>query len=333
MSKFTKSKKIIVVLLLICTVFMLAACGTNQTDANGNYIQNTNSTSAKIVGTILEGLHVALSYVHVNNYVYAIILLTLLVKVVTTPLNVKQQKSMKAMQAMQPKMQEISKKYESNPQKKQEEVAKLYSDAKISPLSGCLPILIQMPILFVLFYGMRNWAPADSIITAGHYSFFWISNLSETVKNTPYQWVLPIGCALVTLVQQYMSTTNRQDMTQKMMLIMMPAMFLFMTKQFPAALAIYWLFYGFFTMIQTTWLNYKMKAGFFAPKEEKPKSKITMAAEYYDKEQAKKDKTQQKHEEKHTRHEVTHNQSQKNTEIQANSEGHKDREAKDKPWQ
>lgn len=335
MSKLNKSKKIVVVLLLICLVFMMAGCTTANLDADGNYIVNQDSTAAKIVGTILEGLHTGLSYINVDNYVYAIILLTLLVKVATTPLNIKQQKSMKAMQAMQPKMKEISKKYENNPQKKQEEVAKLYSDAKINPLSGCLPLLIQMPILFVLFYGLRNWVPADSIIAAGHYSFFWIQDLSITVKNTAYHWVLPIGCALVTMAQQYMSTTNRQDMTQKMMLIMMPAMFLFMTQQFPAALAIYWLFYGFFTMLQTSYLNYKYKAGIFAPKEEKQKSKITMAAEMYDKEQEKKDKTQQRHDEKqtHAKHEATHNMSQKNTEVMAESEGHRENITKDKPWQ
>lgn len=333
MNKFTKSKKIIIVLLLICTVFMMAGCTTGNLDSNGNYIVDQNSVCAKIVGVILVGLHDGLSYIHIDNYVYAIILLTLLVKVATTPLNIKQQKSMKAMQSMQPKMKEISAKYENNPQKKQEEVAKLYSDAKISPLSGCLPMLIQMPILFILFYGMRNWVPADSIIAAGHYSFFWIQDLSMTVKNTTWPWILPIGCALVTMVQQYMSTTNSQDMTQKMMLILMPAMFLFMTQQFPSALAIYWLFYGFFTMLQTSYLNYKYKSGFFAPKEEKTKSKITMAAEFYDKEQEKNGKTQQKHDEKHAKHEVTHNQSQKNIELMADNNGRKDKDLKDKPWQ
>lgn len=335
MTKLNKSKKIVVVLLLICLVFMMAGCTTANLDADGNYIVNQDSMSAKIVGTILDGLHVALSYIQVDNYVYAIILLTLLVKVATTPLNIKQQKSMKAMQAMQPKMKEISKKYENNPQKKQEEVAKLYSDAKINPLSGCLPLLIQMPILFVLFYGLRNWIPAETAITAGHYSFFWIQDLSITVKNTTWPWILPIGCALVTMVQQYMSTTNRQDMTQKMMLILMPAMFLFMTQQFPAALAIYWLFYGLFTMLQTSYLNYKYKAGIFAPKEEKTKSKITMAAEMYDKEQEKKEKVQQKHDDKqsHGRHEATHNLSQKNADVIAGSEGSSERNQKDKPWQ
>jgi YidC/Oxa1 family membrane protein insertase len=192
-----------------------------------------------------------------------------------------------------------------------------------------------MPILFLLFYGLRNWLPAESAIAAGHYSFFWIQDLSITVKNTPYPWFLPIGCALVTMVQQYMSTTNRQDMTQKMMLILMPAMFLFMTQQFPSALAIYWLFYGFFTMLQTSYLNYRYKAGIFAPKEEKTKSKITMAAEMYDKEQEKKEKVQQKHDDKQSqvKHGATHNMSQKNTEVMAENEGQREYNQKDKPWQ
>ena len=290
MKKFTNSKKIIAVLLLICLAFTLAGCTKAAVDENGKYIVDEDSTCAKLVGAILEFLHTGLSYIHLYNYVFAIILLTIIVKAATTPLNIKQQKMMKAMQEINPKVQELNTKYANDPQKRQEEMAKIYQEAKVNPMSGCLPMLIQMPILFILFYGMRNWLPAQEAIDAGLYSFFWINDLSLTVANTPYQWILPIGCALVTVGQQIMSTANLNDTNQKMMLLMMPAMFLFITPQFPAALAVYWLFYGLITTLQSTWLNFRLKTGFFTPKEEKERRK-QQAAEMKAKQLQKADKS------------------------------------------
>lgn len=328
MRKFKDSKKIIAILLLICLAFSLAGCTQADVDENGKYIVDEDSTCAKIVGAILEVLHSALEYIHLYNYVFAIILLTIIVKAVTTPLNVKQQKMMKAMQDINPKMQELNLKYANDPQKRQEEMAKIYREANVNPMSGCLPMLIQMPILFILFYGMRNWLPPQEVIDAGLYSFFWINDLSLTVANTPYQWVLPIGCALVTVGQQIMSTANLQDNNQKLMLLMMPAMFLFITPQFPAALAVYWLFYGLITMIQSTWLNFRLKTGFFTPKEEKERRK-QIAAEMKEKQLRKEDKSRTAN---NAAHKTTHNQSQKNSAVVSENRERRANDDRDKPW-
>ena len=328
MKKFTNSKKIIAVLLLICLAFTLAGCTKAAVDENGKYIVDEDSTCAKLVGAILEFLHTGLSYIHLYNYVFAIILLTIIVKAATTPLNIKQQKMMKAMQEINPKVQELNTKYANDPQKRQEEMAKIYQEAKVNPMSGCLPMLIQMPILFILFYGMRNWLPAQEMIDAGLYSFFWIDDLSLTVANTPYQWILPIACALVTMGQQVMSTANLHDTNQKMMLVMMPAMFLFITPQFPAALAVYWLFYGLITTVQSTWLNFRLKTGFFTPKEEKERRK-QQAAEMKAKQQQKADKSRTAN---NAAHKTTHNQSQKNDAVQAANRERRANDDRDKPW-
>ena len=328
MKKFTNSKKIIAVLLLICLAFTLAGCTKAAVDENGKYIVDENSTCAKLVGAILEVLHTGLSYIHLYNYVFAIILLTIIVKAATTPLNVKQQKMMKAMQDINPKMQELNAKYANDPQKRQEEMAKIYKESNVSPMSGCLPMLIQMPILFILFYGMRNWLPAQEMIDAGLYSFFWIDDLSLTVANTPYKWVLPIACALVTMGQQVMSTANLNDNNQKMMLLMMPAMFLFITPQFPAALAVYWLFYGLITTLQSTWLNFRLKTGFFTPKEEKERRKQQMA-EMKEKQMQKADKSRTAN---NAAHKTTHNQSQKSDAVQSANRERRANDDRDKPW-
>ena len=92
----------------------------------------------------------------VQNYGLSIILFTILVKVLLLPLTIKQTKSTKAMQDIQPKIQEIQTKYKDKPEKQQQEIMKIYTEAKINPLAGCLPLLIQMPILIALFSVLRE---------------------------------------------------------------------------------------------------------------------------------------------------------------------------------
>ena len=332
MKKFASHKKLIVCLLLLCICLTVAGCGCGTSanlDEDGNYIRNEDSTCAKLVGVIMEFFHKILSYIHLYNYAWSILLLTILVKVVTTPLNIKQQKSMKAMQKVNPAVQELSIKYADDPQKKSEEMSKLYKENNVSPAAGCLPMLIQMPILFILFYGMRNWMPDPSAIADGLYSFFWIDDLSLTVKLTPYKWVLPILCGLITMGQQFMATSNREDTSQKMMLFLMPVMFLFITPSFPSALALYWVFYGLATAIQQTWLNYRLKTGFFTPKEERMQSRQTIA-ELKAKQKEKESRTHES-----TRYTTTHNKTQGNQNGKnANNNAGQNRinDKRDKPW-
>ncbi|MBR5329288.1 MAG: membrane protein insertase YidC [Firmicutes bacterium] len=328
MKKLFNAKKLVAIFLLLCLAFSMAGCANLETDADGNLIRDEDSACAKIVGTILTFFQSVLSKIGLDNYTYSILLLTLIVIAVTTPLNMKQQKSMKAMQEINPKMQEINLKYKDNPQRRQEETAKLYREGNVSPMAGCLPLLIQMPVLFILFIGMRNWLPDQAMIDAGLYSFFWIDDLSLTVSNTPYQWTLPIVCALVTMAQQFLSTANLNDSSQKMMLLMMPAMFLFITPQFPAALAVYWFFYGFLSAVQRTWMNWRLKTGFFTPKEEKERQKA-LVAEAKARQARKDDKTRTVN---NATHATTHNRSQKNDETIAESRERRASDKRDKPW-
>lgn len=328
MKKLFNSRKLVAIFLILCLAFAMTGCTGIETDADGNIIRDEDSSCAKIVGSILTFFQSILSHIGLENYTYAILLLTVIVIAVTTPLNMKQQKSMKAMQEINPKMQEINLKYKDNPQRRQEETAKLYREGNVSPMAGCLPLLIQMPVLFILFIGMRNWLPAQEMIDAGLYSFFWINDLSLTVSNTPYQWTLPILCAVMTMAQQFLSTANINDSSQKMMLLMMPAMFLFITPQFPAALAVYWLFYGFLSAVQRTWMNWRLKTGFFTPKEEKEKQKARVA-EAKARQARKEDKTRTVN---NATHATTHNKSQKNDDMIAESRERRANDKRDKPW-
>ncbi len=115
----------------------------------------------EIVGSILEGLFHLTEMIQIPSYALAILLLTIILKIVLYPTAIKQQKASKTMQQIQPKIKAIEKKYGNNPQKKQEMMMNLYKEEKFSPFSSCLPLLIQMPILLILFYGLRNFVPAN----------------------------------------------------------------------------------------------------------------------------------------------------------------------------
>src|SRR5215212_7110775 len=107
--------------------------------------------------TLLDATGSVLAWIYgvVGNYGVAIILLTVLIRVILLPLGVKQIKSMQAMQAIQPKVKEIQKKYKSNKQKAQEETMKLYRESGVNPLGGCLPLLLQFPILISMYAVLR----------------------------------------------------------------------------------------------------------------------------------------------------------------------------------
>ena len=122
------------------------------------------------------------------NYGAAIILLTIIIKMALYPLTVKQIKSMKGIQELQPKMKKLQEEYKNNPELLQREMSKLYESAGVNPLAGCLPLLVQMPILMAIYYALRD------MTYAGDPSFLWIPSLSEA---DPLH-ILPVVSALTT---------------------------------------------------------------------------------------------------------------------------------------
>ena len=179
-----------------------------------------------------------LTYKYIPNYGIAIILLTILIRIIFWPLTHKSTESMKKMQALQPLMQEIRQKYKDNPKKMQEETMALYRQHKVNPLSGCLPMLVQIPVFVALFIVLRS---AIELRFAG---FLWISDLSEperllaSILPIPLN-ILPIFMAVTMAWQQKLTPTGDPNQ-QKMMLFFMPAMMLFMFYNMPSALVLYW---------------------------------------------------------------------------------------------
>ena len=106
------------------------------------------------------------------------------------------------MQEIQPKLEYLQKKYKSNPEKMNEEVMKLYKEYNVNPMSGCLPLLIQMPILIGLFAALRQY----DFVNAAHATFFWIPNLGD---KDPF-YILPVLVALTMFVQQKISMGSNE---------------------------------------------------------------------------------------------------------------------------
>ena len=204
------------------------------------------------MGMCLEGLYNFTSALHIPSYALAICVLALFIKVALYPLMRKQMRSMRDMQKVQPLMNEINEKYKSNPQKKQEEILKVYKKYKVNPAAGCLPLLVQMPILIAIFQMLRNFEPANP----DAYSFFWISDLSIP---DPTGIILPVIVVITSLAQQYVNTTNKKDPTQKAMLITMPLMMGFFCRTMPAGLGIYWAMISILGALQQIFFNEKGK--------------------------------------------------------------------------
>jgi len=175
----------------------------------------------------------------------AIVGLTVLVKGVLFPLNQRQGKSMRAMSALRPQMDEIREKYSEDRQRQSEELLKLYRKHNVNPASGCLPILIQMPIWFALYRSL--WVSVD-LYQEG---FLWIEDLTT---RDPY-WVLPLALTAVMFLQQRMLPTTMDPAQQKVLQYFMPLMFGSMMAWLPSGLSFYILVNTVLTILQQHFIN------------------------------------------------------------------------------
>lgn len=192
---------------------------------------------------VLEFFHRITGMLGCENYGLTIILLTVVIKIILYPLTVKQVKSMKAMQDLQPEMKRIQKNYKNNPQLQQQEIAKLYREAGVNPLAGCLPLFAQMPILMGMYYALRDFT------YIGDPRFLWLPSLSV---EDPF-YILPILAALMTYVQQKQTTTE-MNQQMKMMMIFMPLFFGWVCLNLPSGVVLYYVVNGVVQVIQQWWM-------------------------------------------------------------------------------
>ena len=184
-----------------------------------------------------------------GNFGVAIIIISVLIQLMLTPLSYKSYKAMAVMKKIQPEMQAIQKRYKEDPKKMNQEVMDLYKRHGTNPLGGCLPMLLQIPVFFALFTALRN-----SWTLHGAPFIFWIKDLSA---KDPY-YVLPVVMGGIMLLQQHLTPQASSDPAQAAMMKWMPVIFTFMFLSFPAGLVMYWLINSIWGFAQNMYLKNKM---------------------------------------------------------------------------
>ena len=207
-----------------------------------------------ILEPVLNSL-IAMCNVLGGNFGLAIIVLTVIVRLILFPLTVRQTQSTKAMQSLQPRIQELQKKYAKNQQKLQQEMMKLYKEAGINPL-GCLwPMLIQLPIWIALYQSIMQALAAtpESLLSLSQHLYSWGAVGQAVPLNDHFLWlrlsqngdmILAVLVGGTMWIQQKMVTPPAADPRQQSMTsmttLMMPLMFGFFVLSFPSGLALYW---------------------------------------------------------------------------------------------
>lgn len=184
------------------------------------------------------------------QYVLAITILTVAIRVCLLPFNIKSAKSTQGMQAIQPEVKKIQEKYKNDPQKANAEIMKIYKENNVSMTGGCLPSLLPLPILMALYYVFYNMSVEGS--------FLWIKDL-----NAPDQlFILPVLAAVTTFLPSYLMTKSNPSpseggMNMNGMTIAMSLMMGFMAINFKSILVIYWVLGGIIQLATTYFINYR----------------------------------------------------------------------------
>lgn len=200
---------------------------------------------SNIVQQVITVLYNMTATVGLPNYGLAIIIMTIIVKILLYPLTKKQIESTKAMMAMQPKMKAIQEKYKNDKQRLNMELANLYKQENVNPLAGCLPLLVQMPIMIGIFYGIRDFH------YVGPANFLWI----QSISNPDPMYILPVLSALTTFVQSKQTMPDTSSAQNKMMLYFMPLFIGYISFSFPAGLVLYWVVMNLMQIGQQALMN------------------------------------------------------------------------------
>ena len=163
----------------------------------------------------------------------SIIFLTLLVKVVLFPFSLSQIRSMEGMKKIQPELKKIQEKYKNNPEEQQRKMMELYQKNKVNPLGGCLPLLLQLPILLALFQVLR--VPENFNIDFTNAYFLTM----DLTKSHSY-WLLAVISGLTSFLQQKMTTVSTADTSQSTMMYVMPVFMGYITYTLKAGIGVYW---------------------------------------------------------------------------------------------
>ncbi|WP_405379427.1 YidC/Oxa1 family membrane protein insertase [Phascolarctobacterium sp.] len=200
---------------------------------------------SNIVQQVITIIYHFISSFGVANYGVAIVVMTILVKLLLYPLSKKQIESTKAMMELQPKMKAIQEKYKDDKQRLNMELANLYKSEGVNPLAGCLPLVVQMPIMIGIFYGIRDFQYEGST------SFLWM----ESIAAPDPTYILPVLSALTTFIQSKQTMPDTGNPQNKIMLYFMPLFIGYISLTFPAGLVLYWVVMNIMQIGQQALMN------------------------------------------------------------------------------
>ena len=189
----------------------------------------------KLLAPIQGGMEWIIVFLYENvvaSYGITIILLTIIVRLVLTPLTITQTRSMARMQKIQPQLKELQKKYKDDKQKLQQETMAFYKQNNVNPLAGCLPLILQMPVFFALFRTLREPTEKVTSVIGDNLSFLWL----ELDKPDPY-YILVILMVATMFLSTKLTTT---DPKQSKIMYILPVVFGFISFRFEAGILLYW---------------------------------------------------------------------------------------------
>ena len=228
------SKKVVVLILIVAIAFVMTGCTVEQMQERELDRSGIWGSFVGILSDLIDNVGTA-----VNSYGISILIVTLIVRFITLPFMVKQMKSMRAMQKLQPEMNALKEKYKDNQPKLNEETMKLFQKNNVNPIAGCLPLIIQMPVLIAFYQAIMY----NQQIREASFLFLQLGD-----KDTTY--ILPILAAATTYLQQKTTMVNNDNQQAKMLLYLMPAMILFISASLPSALGLYWVYSNLFSIGQ-----------------------------------------------------------------------------------
>jgi YidC/Oxa1 family membrane protein insertase len=210
---------------------------------------------AGILTPIEDALTAVLEWLHTSanlNWGIAIVVLTLMVRVVIVPLTIKQIRSMQKLQAVAPELKALQQKYKHDKQRQQQEIMNFYRENKVNPAASCLPILLQIPVFIALFFVLRDfeeevWRPKYPESDLGFLGI--VPNITDAVNSHWSGWlllVLYVGSQLLSTL--LMAAT--MDRTQRAIFIALPFVFIFFILTFPTGLMLYWVTTNLWTIGQ-----------------------------------------------------------------------------------
>ena len=220
---------------------------------------------ANILQPLIDVANAVLKFFHDNvglSWGLSIVAITVCTRAILIPLTYKQLKGMRAMQALQPQIKELQEKYKNDKQRMQQEMMRFYKENKVNPFASCIPLVAQLPVFITLFYTLRHELPkdicsnlglAEGCETAGHASFLFVNDLTASAH----------GAELVALIVLYVGTqlasgffmSVTADKSQRMMMFVLPLVFVPFIISFRAGLIVYWITTNIWTIGQGLVIN------------------------------------------------------------------------------